>query len=189
MMNLLHPKRRGYQSCLAQASLRRASVKAVSSLLFMLQSLSVLLAQEAFTPSVATQELNAMSMEVLFERNLGQLDAQVHFVARDRQATYFFMNDEVRSVVSADSSQFAYSMKFVGGQAGSRPVGIGNSKQRGQNHVLEGSNFISNVPQHEQLRYPNMWDNIHVYFGQSQEGLKYETRRYEDNTAVLSWRG
>jgi hypothetical protein len=118
----------------------------------------------------------AMIQELSFEQNQGQHDPSVHFLAKDRQATYFFMPGEVRSVVqhSADEAPFAYTMKFVGAQAGARPIGIGRADNMGRYHVLEGSSFIKDVPQHKQLRYPNVWDNVHVYFGQSEEGLKYD---------------
>jgi hypothetical protein len=145
-------------------------------LMVLMAGTSLVLAQSAPTPEQASAQVNGLSQQLTFERNTGQMDAQFQFMARDRQATYFFMTSEVRTVVNnADATApFAYSMKFVGARAGAKPIGIGNSSRNGQQHVLEGSQFIKNIPQHEQLRYPNLWDNIHAYFAQSEEGLKYD---------------
>jgi hypothetical protein len=136
----------------------------------------LLSAQSSVQTNTANAQLDALTNEVSFERNLGQYEPEFHFVGKDRQATYLFMTGEVRTVVQqADGgSPFAYSMKFVGANAGSKPVGIGRAQQKGKYNIIDGGNVISDVPQHDHLRYHNVWNHVHAHFGQSDEGLKYD---------------
>jgi hypothetical protein len=148
-------------------------------LLFCLWALNfqIVWAQSSLTPQQATSQLNALAPEVVFERNVGQHEDQYHYVAKDRQATYFFMKDEVRASVSnAQGDQsFSYGMRFLHASASARPIGLGRSQgQQSQLNVIQGASIIKDVPMHRELRYPALWNNIHAMFYSSSEGLKYD---------------
>lgn len=126
--------------------------------------------------ALAERSLKTQAREFAFERNIGQMEGDHLFLARDVQADYFFLPDEVRTTVknTSGSQNLSYGMRFVNALAGSRPHGIGRAEsQVGRLNHLQGEQ-LQEVPQHDMLRYPNVWNKIHAIFDNSPDGLKYD---------------
>jgi hypothetical protein len=116
-----------------------------------------------------------------FEQNVGQFpESNLLFKAIDAQATYFFLKNEVRSVVASakDSMQLAYALQFVGANEGVdiRGVGKSHSKHGATNYITAAGSY-SDVSRHNQLQYNNLWNGVNAHFYESKEGsgtMKYD---------------
>lgn len=141
-------------------------------------NIHLLHAQGGHTTASATAQVQAIASGLVFEKNIGQHESSYQYVARDKQATYFFMTNEVRSTVvsSTEGSSFSYGFRFVNASPDVRLHGIGPPvrERSGQHNVLQGGTFIQNIPRHEALRYADVWHKIHVVFNDSEEGMKYD---------------
>lgn len=125
---------------------------------------------------VAERSLKTQARKFAFERNMGQMEGDFLFLARDVQADYFFLKDEVRTTVknAAGNQALSYGMRFVNALTGTRPHGIGRAEEQvGQLNHLQGEQ-LQEIPQHNMLRYPNLWNKIYALFDNSPEGLKYD---------------
>lgn len=115
--------------------------------------------------------LEAIKPNLLFEENRGQFDAEYRYKALDRQASYFFMDREVRTVVEkADGkSAFTYSLKFVEPLAKSVIKGqeLGKDFRRGTVNYLTSGGMLSDIPNYKKLRYENVWKSIDALFQDS----------------------
>jgi hypothetical protein len=113
-----------------------------------------------------------------FEKNIGQMDnAAVRFKATDAQATYFFSQNEFRSVVSSkDSLLTAYSVQFLGTNSGTMVEGVGRSNTRfGQKNYINESGTFANVPSFNRLFYKDLWSGVDVLFYESKDGsMEYD---------------
>jgi len=126
---------------------------------------------------LAQRSLKIQSRNFAFEKNVGQMEGNHLYLARDVQADYFFLSDEVRTTVKngSGSQELSYGMRFVNANPGSAPYGIGRADSEvGKLNYLQGDKMLAEIPQHDMLRYSNLWNNIHAVFDNSPEGLKYD---------------
>ena len=99
----------------------------------------------------AERGLKAQAREFGFERNIGQMEGDFLFLARDVQADYFFLKDEVRTTVknASGSQALSYGMRFVNALPGATPNGVGRAEsQVGRLNHLQGDKMMP-VPQHD----------------------------------------
>ncbi|MBC6994261.1 SBBP repeat-containing protein [Neolewinella lacunae] len=116
-----------------------------------------------------------------FEQNVGQFpEGNLLFKATDAQATYFFTQNEIRSVVASakDSMQTAYALQFVGANEGVDIQGIGRPRsEHGATNYMTAAGSFGDVPMHNRLHYTNLWDGVNAHFYESREGkgsMKYD---------------
>jgi hypothetical protein len=133
-------------------------------------------AQSPTLPAGAEQTIRTSRHSLVFEKNMGQYDELYQYVARDRQATYYFMADEMRSVVqdAGGNQSFTFGLKFIGVNTATKPIGLMQRGDMGQQHTLGDGGIIRDIPLYTQLRYPGMWPKIHTIFTESDEGMKYD---------------
>lgn len=123
-------------------------------------------------------EIPAKSLR--FEANVGQFNEQVLFRVNDAQATHFFLDGEIRSVISGeeeDAKNYAYALKFVGAEIGNELIPLGgrgpNARRGKQNYINEDGSF-ADVPQFSQLMYRNLWGGINAKFYEVDGQMKYD---------------
>lgn len=126
------------------------------------------------------------SISLSFEQNIGQYNDQVFFKTNDAQATHFFLDNEIRTVVGgkrnlaakeAAIENYVYALEFVGGNARDIVPLMGldkNGNLRGKRNYITSEGSFSDAPQFGQLLYRNVWKGVNAKFYESEGHLKYD---------------
>lgn len=156
----------------------KASLQARALILALVLTFSALSAQLSPAGPQA-EDVPVLKQSLRFEENAGQLDEQVLFKVNDAQATHFFLDNEIRSVISGDgkdADNYAYALRFIGAEGGSKiqPQYRGPNSRRGKkNYITEDGNF-GNVAQYGELMYRNIWKDINAKFYEAEGQMKYD---------------
>src|SRR5438309_961134 len=99
-----------------------------------------------------SQALNGLGL--MFERNIGQMDGAVNFVART--SGYTLLLTQKGAIFRTPHT--ALKMDLIGARADSSPVGVGTLETRV--HYLLGNNpdgWHTNVPVYSRVEYRNVY--------------------------------
>jgi hypothetical protein len=129
----------------------------------------------------AEKTLNQEREMLKFEQNVGQIKPEaVLFSTTDAQASYYFLKNEIRSVVTSrkDSAQTAYALQFVGANEGVQVEGLGKSRDaHGARNYITTEGSFADVPKFNRIHYKALWAGVNAMFYESQEGkgtMKYD---------------
>jgi hypothetical protein len=140
------------------------------------ERLNLEILENRWLPSAATAY---GQLPLSFERNLGQADPSVDFLARGSGYTvYLTGNQAVLALQSASSpgTEQVLDMRLLGANT-SAPVS-GQGKLPGASNYYVGSDpaqWRTNIPNYAQVQYQNVYPGIDlVYHGSSQTQLEYD---------------
>jgi hypothetical protein len=124
----------------------------------------------------AVSQATALRVPLAFERNVGQTDSVVAFVARGPGYSLFLTASEaVFRLASHDADATVLRMSLVGAKAD--PVIEGQAPQAGASHYLTGkraADWRRNVERFGQVRYDAVYPGIDVVYYGSQQELEYD---------------
>ena len=119
------------------------------------------------------------AVPIAFEKNVGQVDAEVSFLARAPGASFFLTRDEAvfvlsdrgetgdarASQASEEVSPSTVRMKLVG--ANHERTAVGESELPGKTSYLRGKDparFHTNAPRYERVRVPEAYEGVDVVY-------------------------
>ena len=114
------------------------------------------------------------SLPLAFERNDGQVDASVRYLARAAGVDVFFLETRTRIVKRDSAGVSAVDLRFVGARSAS-PIGLNRIAQ--QTHYLRGpgrNDTTLDVANYERLRYAGVYPGIDVVYYGAGEGLEFD---------------
>lgn len=120
----------------------------------------------------------AVELPVNFERNAGQADSTVQFLARGSSGSLFLTRDEawlVSSGIGQTPEANALGLRFVGANSSPAPEGL-DALSGKANYFFgaQSSRWLTNVPTFGRVRYREMYPGVDVVFYGSPQSLEYD---------------
>ncbi len=143
-------------------------------------SLSLLEQEQKSIKNIAQNQVPpSYQQNVYFEKNIGQFsNKKVLYRATDAQATHFFLQNEIRSVIQGSGknvTNYAYSIKFHNTSASTE---ITNHKKRdirkGVQNYIKGKKNYKSIPIFSDLNYEHLWPGVNVSFYTQKNHMKYD---------------
>jgi uncharacterized protein (TIGR03437 family) len=124
----------------------------------------------------ATNYPNYGNLPLSFERNAGQVDAKVHFLARSPSVTVFLTDSEaVLALSREDGASAAVAMELLGARKPKEVAGI--DKLPGAMNYLHGNDpkqWRTGVPTFAKVRYRQLYPGIDLIYYGNQGRLEYD---------------
>lgn len=154
----------------------RASVALIVSALLLTSMLiapaspASLVEHPAMPAPAAVQPAAVPSVDIPFEKNLGQVPGEVRFVARGRDQVVSLAAD--KAIVS--TRRGAFELRFVGADRKTRVVGIGELPGKVNHYRGPRTAWVAGAPTYARVAYRDLYPGIDLVFYSDGSKIEYD---------------